>query len=48
MITELPYQVSPSSFMVKVTELVNAGELDGIADINDESAQGKTRVVVRL
>jgi DNA gyrase subunit A len=47
-ITELPYQVSPSSFMVKVTELVNAGELDGIADINDESAQGKTRVVVRL
>lgn len=47
-ITELPYQVSPSSFMVKVTELVNAGEIDGVADVNDESAKGKTRVVVKL
>jgi DNA gyrase subunit A len=47
-ITELPYQVSPTSFMVKVTELVNAGEIDGVADVNDESAKGKTRVVVKL
>jgi DNA gyrase subunit A len=47
-ITELPYQVSPSSFMVKLTELVNAGEIDGVADVNDESAKGKTRVVVKL
>ncbi len=47
-ITELPYQVSPSAFMVKVTELVNAGEIDGVADVNDESAKGKTRVVVKL
>jgi DNA gyrase subunit A len=47
-ITELPYQVSPSSFMVKLTELVNAGEIDGVADVNDESARGKTRVVVKL
>src|SRR4029079_14105967 len=41
-------QVSPSSFMVKLTELVNAGEIDGVADVNDESAKGKTRVVVKL
>jgi DNA gyrase subunit A len=47
-VTELPYQVSPNSFMTKVTELVNAGELDGVADVNDESAKGKTRVVVKL
>jgi DNA gyrase subunit A len=47
-ITELRYQVSPSSFMVKLTELVNAGEIDGVADVNDESAKGKTRVVVKL
>ena len=47
-ITELPYQVSPNSFMTKVTELVGAGELDGVADVNDESAKGKTRVVVKL
>jgi len=47
-ITELPYQVSPNSFMTKVIELINAGELDGVADVNDESAKGKTRVVVKL
>jgi DNA gyrase subunit A len=47
-VTELPYQVSPNAFMTKVTELVNAGELDGVADVNDESAKGQTRVVVRL
>jgi DNA gyrase subunit A len=47
-VTELPYQVSPNSFMTKVTELVNSGDLDGVADVNDESAQGKTRVVVKL
>jgi len=47
-ITELPYQVSPNSFMSKVTELVQSGDLDGVADVNDESAKGKTRVVVKL
>ncbi len=47
-ITELPYQVSPNQFIVKVKELVVPRELEGIADLNDESAKGKMRLVLRL
>jgi DNA gyrase subunit A len=47
-ITELPYQVSPNQFIVKVKELVDNRELDGIADLNDESAKGRMRIVLRL
>ncbi len=48
-VTELPYQVSGSSVAARVTELVNAGELDGVADINDESSDKTgTRIVIPL
>jgi len=47
-ITELPYQVSPNQFMMKVKELVDNRELDGIAELNDESAKGQMRLVLRL
>ena len=47
-ITELPYQVSPNQFMVKVKELVDNRELEGIAELNDESAKGQMRLVLRL
>jgi len=47
-ITELPYQVSPNQVMTKIRDLVDSKELDGIADINDESAQGETRIVIKL
>ncbi|MBU6329311.1 MAG: DNA gyrase subunit A [Acidobacteria bacterium] len=47
-ITELPYQVSPNQFIVKVKELVDNRELDGIAELNDESAKGEMRLVLRL
>jgi DNA gyrase subunit A len=47
-ITELPYQVSPNQFIVKVKELVDNRELDGIAELNDESAKGQMRLVLRL
>jgi len=47
-VTELPYQVSPNQVMTKIRDLVDSKELDGIADINDESAQGKTRIVIKL
>jgi DNA gyrase subunit A len=47
-ITELPYQVSPNQFIVKVKELVDNRELEGIAELNDESAKGKLRLVLRL
>jgi DNA gyrase subunit A len=47
-VTELPYQVSPNQFIVKVKELVDNRELEGIAELNDESAKGKLRLVLRL
>ncbi len=48
-ITELPYQVSPNKVLTKVRDLVEARELDGIADLNDESS-GSTgmRIVIKL
>ena len=47
-ISELPYQTSPNLIMSKIRDLVEARELDGIADVNDESAKGRTRIVVTL
>jgi DNA gyrase subunit A len=47
-VTELPYQSSPAAILSKIADLVNARELDGVADINDESAGDKTRLVVKL
>lgn len=47
-ITELPYQVSPNQVLNKIRDLVEARELDGIADLNDESAQGRLRIIVKL
>ncbi len=47
-VTELPYQVSPNGVLGKIRELVEARELEGIADLNDESAKGKTRIVIKL
>jgi len=48
-ITELPYQVSPNSVLTKISELVREREIEGIADLNDESS-GRTgmRIVVKL
>lgn len=47
-VTELPYQASPNLIMSKISELVDAREIEGIADVNDESAQGSTRIVITL
>ncbi len=47
-VTELPYQSSPSSILNRIGELVDAGELAGISNANDESAKGKTRIVIDL
>jgi DNA gyrase subunit A len=47
-VTELPYQVSPNAVLNKIRDLVEARELDGIADLNDESAKGKLRLVIKL
>jgi DNA gyrase subunit A len=47
-VTELPYQTSCSSIAGRIQELVDAGELDGIADVNDASAGGKTNLIITL
>jgi len=47
-VTEMPYQTSISATASKIKELVETRQLEGIADVNDESAKGKTRLVIEL
>jgi DNA gyrase subunit A len=48
-VTELPYQISGSSVLARIQELVDGGDLDGIADANDEtSGKTGTRLVIML
>ena len=47
-VTELPYQVSPSAVLGKIEELVRAGELDGIADLNNASSGNDVRLEIKL
>ncbi|MBI5088541.1 MAG: DNA gyrase subunit A [Actinobacteria bacterium] len=47
-VTELPYQTSCSSIAGRIQELVDSGELEGIHDVNDGSAGGKTNLVISL
>ena len=47
-VTKLPYQVSPSSVLLKIKELVDAGELDGIAAINNASSGDAIRLEIKL
>src|SRR5829696_7954068 len=47
-VTELPYQTSCSSIAARIQELVDAGDLEGIADVNDGSSGGETELVVTL
>ncbi|MDZ7674730.1 MAG: DNA gyrase subunit A [Acidimicrobiales bacterium] len=47
-VTEMPYQTSISATASKIKELVNDKVVDGIAELNDESAKGATKLVVKL
>jgi DNA gyrase subunit A len=47
-VTELPYQTSCSSIAARIQELVDAGDLEGIADVNDGSSGGKVELVITL
>lgn len=47
-VTELPYQVTKSTWIEKIADLVNGGRLEGIADIRDESDRTGMRVVIEL
>lgn len=47
--TELPYQVNPDNLIMKIAQLVKDGQLQGIADIRDETSdRAGTRLVVVL
>ena len=47
-VTALPYQTSAATVLGRIQELVDGGDLDGIADANDSSAGGKTNLVITL
>ncbi|MBW3649900.1 MAG: DNA gyrase subunit A, partial [Actinobacteria bacterium] len=47
-VTELPYQASAAALELKVAELVNAREIDGIRDIQNLSAGLETKIVFPL
>jgi DNA gyrase subunit A len=47
-VTEMPYQTSISETAGRIAELVQTRQLEGVADVNDESAKGKTRLVIKL
>ena len=48
-VTQLAYQTSCNAIASRISELVNAGDLDGIADVNDETSDKTgTRLVIDL
>src|SRR5688500_3745000 len=44
----MPFQTGISTTAAKIKDLVESRAIDGIADVNDESARGKTRLVIKL
>ncbi|HEX9992120.1 MAG TPA: DNA gyrase subunit A [Acidimicrobiales bacterium] len=47
-VTELPYQASPNAILARIAELVTSRELEGIAELNDESSGNDTKLVIKL
>src|SRR6202046_1962372 len=47
-ITEIPYQVNKASMVARISELHREKQIDGIADLRDESDRDGLRVVVEL
>ncbi|MFM7225196.1 MAG: DNA gyrase subunit A, partial [Actinomycetota bacterium] len=47
-LTEVPFQTSVDAIAGKLAELVEAGKIDGIRDIRNESGQGRIRLVIEL
>jgi len=47
-VTELPYQTSVEVVEQKIHDLVRGGDLDGIAEVQNDSAARKPRLVIRL
>ena len=47
-VSEMPYQTSISATAAKIKELVNDKTIEGIADVNDASAKGETKLEITL
>ena len=47
-VTELPYQINKATWIEKLADLVNAGKINGISDIRDESDRDGMRIIVEL
>ncbi|MDA8129752.1 MAG: DNA gyrase subunit A [Betaproteobacteria bacterium] len=47
-IDELPYQVNKANLLIKIGELVRDKQIDGIADLRDESDKSGMRVYIEL
>ncbi len=47
-VTEFPYEVSVESIEEKIYDLVKNGDLDGIAEVQNDSAGRQARLVIRL
>ncbi|MCL2155086.1 MAG: DNA gyrase subunit A [Leptospirales bacterium] len=47
-ITEIPYQVNKSSLIARIAELVNEKEIEGIAELRDESDRKGMRIFIGL
>ncbi len=47
-VTELPYQVSKSSLLQQMAQMVNDDKLEGISDLRDESDRSGMRMVIEL
>jgi DNA gyrase subunit A len=47
-VSEMPYQTSVATVEKKISELVRTGDIDGIAEAQDDSSGGKTRLIIRL
>jgi DNA gyrase subunit A len=47
-VTEMPYQTSISATASKIKDLVNDKVIEGIAELNDESSRGDTKLVITL
>ena len=47
-VSEIPYQVNKSSLIERIAELVRAKQIEGIADLRDESDRSGMRIVIEL
>jgi DNA gyrase subunit A len=47
-VTEIPYQVNKNALLERIAELVRAKEIEGIADMRDESDRDGMRIVIEL